>query len=182
MENLPNRKQNRLEKFDYASPGTYFVTICANERQNVFWKNDFLSIFMQQGLANEIDYFVDSVGATIGRPQGIRLSALGQMVEETICNISAKYSGVFVDYFVVMPDHVHMLLRTGVDKHGRPMVAPTLSTIIRQFKGYVTKRAGKPVWQKLFFDHVVRNEQDYIEHIKYILENPTRWRNKQNVL
>ncbi len=182
MEKLPSRKLNRLADFDYSLPGTYFVTICAKERKNVFWENDFLSSFMQQAVAFEIDYFVDGVGATIGRPQGIRLSTLGQMVEETICNISAKYGGVFVVYFVVMPDHIHLLLRTGTDKNGRPLVAPTLSRIVKQFKGSVTKRVGVSIWQKLFFDHVVRNEQDYLEHVKYILENPITWRNKQDVM
>ena len=52
------------------------------------------------------------------------------------------------------------------------MVAPTVSRIISQMKGYVTKRIGKSIWQKLFFDHIIRNKQDYEEHVKYIYENP----------
>ena len=55
------------------------------------------------------------------------------------------------------------------------MVAPTVSRLIQQMKGYVTKRIGVSIWQKLFFDHVIRNRQDYEEHMQYIYENPMRW-------
>ncbi|MBR2975052.1 MAG: transposase [Clostridia bacterium] len=182
MEKLPSRKLNRLADFDYSLPGTYFVTICAKERKNMFWQTEFFADFLHSAGFFEYGYCVDSVGATIGRPQGIKLSNCGQAVEESLCNISAKYEGVFVDYYVIMPDHIHLLLRTGTDKNGRPLVAPTLSRIVKQFKGSVTKRVGVSIWQKLFFDHVVRNEQDYLEHVKYILENPITWRNKQDMM
>ena len=55
------------------------------------------------------------------------------------------------------------------------MVAPTMSRVVQQMKGAVTKRIGVSIWQKLFFDHVIRNRQDYEEHMKYICENPMRW-------
>ncbi len=58
------------------------------------------------------------------------------------------------------------------------MVAPTMSRIVGQFKGYVTKKIGEPIWQKLYFDHIIRNRQDYEEHIEYIYENPIRYINK----
>ena len=54
------------------------------------------------------------------------------------------------------------------------MVAPTMSRIVQQMKGYITKRIGFAIFQKLFFDHVIRNQQDYEEHLKYIYENPLR--------
>ena len=52
------------------------------------------------------------------------------------------------------------------------MVAPTVSRIVKQFKGSVTKQIGKSIWQKSFFDHVIRNKEDYEKHVKYIYENP----------
>ena len=55
------------------------------------------------------------------------------------------------------------------------MVAPTISRIVQQLKGYVTKQIGSPIWQKSFFDHVIRNKSDYDKHVKYIEENPLRW-------
>lgn len=55
------------------------------------------------------------------------------------------------------------------------MLAPTISRIIQQFKGYVTKQIGKSIWQKLFYDHIIRDEDDYIIKIQYIENNPSKW-------
>ena len=74
-----------------------------------------------------------------------------------------------------MPDHIHLLLRIRADEFGRPMVAPTMSRLVKQMKGYITKQIGVSIWQKLFYDHVIRNREDYEEHIKYIYENPLKW-------
>ena len=152
---LPSRKRNRLENYHYSTSGVYFLTICTAQRRNYFWR--------------------DTVGATIGRPQDINLSPYGKIVEEAIKNIPQTYPSLSVEHYVIMPDHIHLLVRIRADENGRPMVAPTVSRVVQQFKGFVTKRMGEPVWQKLFFDHVIRNRLDLEEHIKYIEENPLRW-------
>ena len=153
-DNLPKRKTNRLREFDYSSVGAYFITICTQERRNYFWNN---------------------VGATSGRPQETELSSNGKIVEEAIHNISNIYPSVNVEQYVIMPDHIHLLLRIRADEFGRPMVAPTMSRLVKQMKGYITKQIGVSIWQKLFYDHVIRNREDYEEHIKYIYENPLKW-------
>ena len=55
------------------------------------------------------------------------------------------------------------------------MVAPTISNVVRQMKGYVTKRIGTSVWQKLFHDRIVRNREEFYQISKYIYENPSTW-------
>lgn len=55
------------------------------------------------------------------------------------------------------------------------MVAPTVSRVVNQLKGYVSKKVGETVWQKSFHDHIIRNREDYDEIAKYIYENPLRW-------
>ena len=80
-----------------------------------------------------------------------------------------------VDNYVIMPNHIHLLLIICADENGRPMVAPTVSRVIQQLKGYVTKRIGYSIWQKLYYDHVIRGREDYNEINKYIHENPARW-------
>lgn len=60
------------------------------------------------------------------------------------------------------------------------LVAPTMSRVVKQTKGYVTKRIGKSIWQKLFVDHIIRNREDYEKHLKYIHENPMKWYYKNN--
>ena len=154
MENeLPTRKQTRLKDFDYSAAGAYFITVCTLERRNYFWEN---------------------VGATIGRPQDIVLSEYGKIADQAISNIPMIYPLVSLEQYVIMPDHIHLLLRIGSNEGGRAMRAPTMSRIVQQMKGYVTKQIGHSIWQKLYFDHVIRNRQDYGEHIKYIYENPLR--------
>ncbi|MBQ9113265.1 MAG: transposase [Clostridia bacterium] len=151
---LRERKKNRLDNYDYSRPGAYFLTLCTEGRRNYFW---------------------DKVGATIGRPQDVVLSSKGKIVDEAIKNIPRIYPAVTVDYYVIMPNHIHILLTNHADEFGRPMVAPTVDRMMQQMKGYVTKQIGRSIWQKLFFDHVIRNRQDYDEHVKYIHENPARW-------
>lgn len=153
-ERLPKRKSNRLESYDYSSTGAYFVTVCTLKRQNYFWSK---------------------VGATSGRPPDIELSLCGKIVGEAIQNITIAYPELSVDSYVIMPNHIHLLLRVRADERGRPMVAPTISRVIKQLKGYVSKQIGKTIWQKSFYDHIIRDREDYEEHLKYISENPVRW-------
>ena len=75
-----------------------------------------------------------------------------------------------------MPNHIHLIIRIdGEDENGRPMVAPTIDRIIKQFKGYVSKTVNEQIWQKRFYDHVIRGREDYEEIRKYIYENPINW-------
>ena len=151
---LPERKPKRIPHFDYSTPGAYFVTICTQNRQKIFWEN---------------------VGASIARPQIPRLSHAGQIVEQAIKNIGPHYPAISVEHYVVMPNHIHLLLQINTDENGRPMVAPTISIVVQQMKGYVTKQLGRSIWQKLFHDHVIRNENDYRIIWEYIENNPTQW-------
>ena len=55
------------------------------------------------------------------------------------------------------------------------MLAPTISIVIQQMKGYVTKKIGSSIWQKLFHDHVIRDEAGYLKIWEYIENNPKQW-------
>ncbi len=151
---LPQRKPNRLAEFDYSTPGAYFVTICTANRMNIFWEN---------------------VGASIARPQDVILSACGKTVENAINNIPLHYPAVSVDHYVVMPNHIHLLLQIHTDINRQPIATPAISVVIQQLKGHITKQIGYSVWQKLYHDHVIRGEHDYIKIWNYIDNNPVKW-------
>ena len=151
---LPKRKPNRLADYDYSQPNAYFITICTKNKEQLFWKK---------------------VGASIARPEQINLSAYGKIVEEAIINISTHYPMITVDNYVIMPNHIHLLLQTQTDHNGRAMLAPTISVVVQQMKGYITKKIGTSIWQKLFHDHVVRGEKDYLKIWNYIEGNPSKW-------
>lgn len=151
---FPNRKPNRLTEYDYSQAKACFVTICTEKRRNLFW----------------------DVGAVIDRPlQEPKYTLYGKIVDEAIKNIPLHYPAVSVDKYVVMPNHVHLLLQINTDADGRPMVAPTISTIVQQMKGAASKRAGFSLWQKGFYDHVVRGYDDYLDVWQYIENNPAKW-------
>ena len=148
------RKRNRLEQYDYSSPNAYFITICTVKKRNFLWTD---------------------VGAVIDRPEDVPLTDLGMIVRQKICQISACYPAITVDRYVIMPNHVHLLLQIHSDAGGRPMAAPTISNVMNQLKGAVSKQAGWSVWQKGFYDHVIRGEQDYLDVWNYIDGNPGKW-------
>lgn len=158
--NDPQRKRLRLEAYDYSQPGYYFITICTRERK-------------QEALCS----IEPAVGAIINRPPRISLTPLGRIVDETIRAIPDHYPGILVDQYIIMPDHVHLILSfRNIGPDGRQIAAPTpLSKIIQQMKRTASKQAGVPLWQKGFYDHVIRNDVDLANVRQYIRNNPLKW-------
>ena len=155
---LPKRKQNRLTAHDYSAPNAYFITICTAERKNLFWKDAW---------------------AVIDRPEDVPLTSLGAIVRQSIEDIPIHYPVISVDHSVIMPNHVHLLLQIHSDSNGRSLIAPTISTVVRSMKGVVSKQAGFSIWQKGFYDHVIRSEEDYQDIWNYIEGNPSKWAEDQ---
>ena len=164
--NLPERKTIRLPEYDYSSPGAYFITICTQGKKNLFWD--------RQTVLNS------SVGAAISRPQNATdlpcaLSATGQLVERGSSNIPRVYPCVSVEKYVIMPNHIHMILCINGEESGRLVAAPTISTIVGQMKRWTSRQTGTSLWQKSFYEHVIRGERDYREIWEYMDHNPTLW-------
>ena len=154
MDNRPERKHNRIEDHDYSTPGAYFITVCTANREKIFW---------------------NSVGADMIRPQNMPLSPVGKIVEQGILQMADHYENVTVDKYCVMPDHVHLILRIETDIDGRMISAPTVSTVVGSLKRWISRQVGKPIWQKSFYDHAIRNQQDYDEIWEYIENNPIKY-------
>ena len=152
---METRKQNRLREYDYSQNGYYFIMICTTERRKMLCDI--------------------SVGANCVRPT-TTLSEVGKMVDENIRKLNDIYETVRVDKYVVMPNHVHFIL---VIQNGRTAFAPTVSRIIKQFKGKITKEVGFSIWQKSFYDHIIRDETDYLRIRDYIEYNPDKWTEDQ---
>lgn len=83
-----------------------------------------------------------------------------------------------VENYVVMPNHVHLILSIREDENsegGWPMAIPTIATVINQLKGYATKKIGYPIWQGRFYDHIIRGKHDFEMLSSYIDDNPGKW-------
>lgn len=160
MDALPKRKRNRLDGYDYTQPNYYFVTVCVQDRKPIFWDR------------------VPCRGAYYA-PAEIFLSKTGKIVEQAILNIPDKYDSVVVDKYVIMPNHIHMILIFQADAYGRAMHAPTLSNVIGQMKGYVTKTCKQSFWQKSFYDEIIRTQKGYESIWNYIDGNPLKWQDDE---
>ena len=149
--NYPKRKTIRLQDFDYSSNGAYFVTVCTQGHRCLFW---------------EWDQAVLNTGGT--------------MVFEWLSKLPGKFPGVELDCCAVMPNHVHMLLfleqsQTSLDKVVSWFKTMTTNAYIRGVKIGLYPSFDKQLWQRSYYEHVIRNEQDLRETRNYISENPLKW-------
>ncbi|MBQ8683878.1 MAG: transposase [Clostridia bacterium] len=148
---LPKRKNNRLENYDYNTAGVYFVTICTKNRKPL--------------LCN----IVSCKNDTVGDDAHIVPKPIGIVVEKYIRNVPE------IEKYVIMPNHIHLLIRI---ENGRMKAsAPTVSVpnIVRSLKILTTKEIGTSIFQRSYHDHIVRDETDYAEIWDYIENNPQKW-------
>ncbi len=155
---LPKRKPARLKDYDYGAPGMYFVTICTKDRRR---------------LLSEIN-FNDAVGTDNIRP---KLTQYGNVVDKAIDAIPSYYYEIKIDKYVIMPNHIHMIMIICNDNvNGWQVAAPTIMRVVGQMKRKVSKEIGFPIWQKSFYDHIIRDEEDYRKIWEYIDINPLKWK------
>ena len=155
---MPNRKQNRLTEFDYGQEGAYFITLCTQNRARLFQ----MELPVGNGLC--------------AVPEGNAI--IHKWVRET----ERKFPNIAIDKYVIMPDHLHLIVTIKERHAGRSLPdvmrffkTMTTNDYIRGVKdGTLTPFDGK-LWQKSYYDHVIRNQQDYNEIWQYIENNPTKW-------
>ena len=165
MDELKKRKDIRLKGFDYSKTGSYFITICTQDRKNLFWNG---------GIDTEKFKWVYE-GYNRVRPKNLPLSSIGNTVLEELEKWNDSYDTVSLHTYVIMPNHIHLMVIIYADECGRPQEAPAIDRMVKQFKGAVTKKLGISIWQKSYIDHVIRNKDDFETRVKYIYENPIRW-------
>ena len=156
---LPKRKQNRLTDYDYSTPNAYFITICTENRKCL------LSTI---------------VGAIIDRPAYSRLTAAGEKVEEAIRGIPVHYPNVHLEKYVIMPNHIHLILLVAEPADAGTSWAPSpTNAVIPHFvstlKRFCHRDIGRKLFQRSYHDHVIRDRQDYQKIWTYIDNNPAKW-------
>lgn len=156
-----HRRSIRLKEYDYAQPGLYYVTICTQNRQCVFGT-------VQDGL--------------------LRLSAAGELVASLWQDLSAHYPGVALDEYVLMPNHLHGIILLEAVEAGQSM---SLSDVVQRFKSLTTRRYADHVkqdgwepfpgrlWQRNYYEHIIRNERALNAIRAYITGNPANWSQDQ---
>ena len=154
---FPKRKSTRLKNYDYSKTGAYFITICTKDRKKL------LSSIVGEGSPLP------------------KLSICGDVINNWIQKIPEKYLNVSVDSYVIMPNHIHLILSiSGNDGRGNP--SPTVVDVIGWLKYQTIKEINEmriskeSIWQRSFHDHVIRDRNDYDKIAKYIYENPIKWK------
>ncbi len=156
---LQERKSLRLKDYDYSSVSTYFITVCTKDRRY---------------LLSHIIVGRDDLGAPLPI---VALLPAGKIAESTLKALPEHYPGVSLDDYVIMPNHVHLLL-TIENEAGRGAPGssrPTVSQMISAWKRITNKSYGKNIWQTSFYDHIIRNVEDFTCKAQYILDNPAKW-------
>jgi len=170
----PYRRSIRLPGYDYSQPGIYFITLVTYQRQRLFGK-----------IAN---------GTML-------LNPFGQIAAAEWFKTSQlrPYIKLFSDEFVVMPNHIHGILHidfappaieTALQRNAptkqSPLAQPpgphSLASVVRAYKSAVTyainaqnDSRGSPVWQRNYYEHIIRSEKEYLQIQAYIENNPVNW-------
>ena len=152
MNALPSRKHLRWQGYDYSKSGNYFITLALQERKPILWR----------------------AGETPSDPTKPPLSTLGKLVETSILSISSIYPGVTVDIYCIMPDHVHLIMFIAPDANGVTTSSPPVSVIVGQLKRWITRQTGKSLWQRSFYDRVIRTDKEYYAIRDYVFYNPIK--------
>ena len=171
---MKKRRSVRLKGYDYSQEGMYFVTICVQGKECLFG-------IIRRGTAC------------------CDLNEYGMIVREELELTQSLRKNVFLDEYVIMPNHIHMIFVIDDNKMGADTIMGTarctrteskfgnimsgsLSVIVRSFKSAVTKRinllrdtVGEKVWQRNYYEHIIREDKDLNRIREYIINNPKNW-------
>ena len=159
--NIHHRRSIRLPDYDYTQAGAYFVTMVVRDRSCLFGE-----------IANG----------------EVQLNETGMLVVDTWEWLATQYAYVTLDEYVVMPNHLHGIIVIDT-RRGGSRTAPTmpskrkpLGRLVGAFKTVMTKQfnrahgtKGRPIWQRNYYEHIIRDGNELARIRKYILDNPAQW-------
>ena len=170
-----DRKSMRLKGYDYSRPGAYFITIVSAARQHLFGN-------IQNGV--------------------VSLNRFGEFVQWHWQQIPAFHPHIQLDAFVVMPDHIHgiiilndtvsgvvekKLIHRSLKPNGT--LPGSISQVIQNFKSVTTRKIRQlseqrdmEVWQRNYYDHIIRNQDEWKKIHLYILANPEKWPKEPSIM
>ena len=118
------------------------------------------------------------VGDDGNRPAKVQLSETGQIAQSMLTESCALRKECRLAHYVIMPNHIHLILHVQTGEAGRLPSSPTKAAVpsfVRGFKGAVSRALGYSIWQRSYHDHIIRDEAEYHRIAQYIDENPARW-------
>lgn len=161
-DKYPQRKNMRNPRFNYSYPGAFFITICTKDKKCI----------LSSVIKNDDELYPKVV-----------LTNIGAIADKYINQLKDFYDNIFIKQYVIMPNHIHLIIQINrtvemndiVEPQQTPAKFSKVSLLISTFKRFCNKEYGENIWQSRSFDHVIRNEFDYAECVKYIKNNPRKW-------
>lgn len=155
---MRERKHPRLKGYDYNQAGHYYLTICTKERECI------LSSVVGRGILDA---------------PTVELTEWGRLAEGALSFLSGRSPDLQVEKYVIMPNHLHLIVRVaegGPGASGKPRPTEALiPKFVSSLKRYTDRMAGRQLWQRSYYDHVLRGEGDYLRVWRYMDENPAKW-------
>ena len=154
---LPKRRHPRLKRYDYSLNASYFITICTFEKKKLL-----SDVIVGRGLAPAVTVLTD----------------VGRIVETELLDLPYRFCDLIIEKYVIMPNHLHVILTLNASAGASPR--PTVMDIVCAFKSLSTRKCKQALsidklWQTSFYDHIIRNENDYRNIWNYIENNPAHW-------
>ncbi len=171
MKDFSKRKNPRLNGFDYSSPGARFITVCTHNRRQILSR-------VEGELPNH-----DTFGSFEESPTVV-LTEQGQIVDRILRTLPS-HLGVEIERYVIMPNHIHLIvIVTEQTRAIRESPLQKKRSVLSKAMGYIKMKASREirsrfgddiVWQRGYYDHIIRNEKDHEAITHYILSNPQKW-------
>ncbi len=202
-KDLPKRKSTRWSGFDYSRGGAYFITICTQDRKRILskiagtettkpvWERSALGVSQNEQKttkpvgddAHGVPQNEQKTGKPVGEGSALpNLTLIGQITQDWLNKINDHFPSAELGEYVIMPNHIHLILFLE-DTSGRADPSPTVSNVIGWLKYNITKDVNLPKGQKLFqrsfYDRVIRNRDEHMEICNYITLNPENWENDE---
>lgn len=142
---LPTRKNPHLSHYDYSQNGCYFITLCTEKRKMLL--------------------------GSISAGQ-LELSFLGGTADNELSVLGRFFEDIAIPEKIIMPNHIHFIVQIQQTGNHCPL---SVGRFVNLYKGRVSRKAGYPVWQRGYYEHIIRTREDYIRMSQYIRNNPAQW-------
>ena len=154
-EESRSRKNLRMPHYNYSNTGYYFITICVKNRKKLLSK---IIITTQN---NNIK---------------LELLPYGKIADRIIKNTNNVYDYAKIYDYVIMPNHIHFIceITKNINNDCSPQNA-TIPNIVGALKKLINKECKEKIWQRNYYEHIIRNEKEYLKILQYIYDNPYRW-------
>lgn len=169
-----NRHSIRLKDYDYSKEGMYFITICIKNRMNILSNvsNSYLNNENCRGVVGKeyLKEFTELRPISDNCKDILELSTFGRIIENELLHLNKIYKNISIISYIIMPDHIHFILQIN------EKTDCILGNVIKTFKSITNKKINKiqkiDLWQRNYFEHIIRNEKELLSIIQYIENNP----------